>query len=287
MSDFSGPGHRTFLSLDWEVVWSRLRRKSYNDPYGVQIVKYATIVASGLFLLLSSALGQDAGKKGGDPTDGMEILRKADAAVKKIKLVQYKATARGLGADEGRSPTTEGTAALSGWENRGPAKYRYEVKVKQPASDEVAEYTAGCDGDITYLIDPAKKIAYADIDPAVLGSSARMVRAISVGKLVDPDGFADELKAEKIELAGSTKIDDVECFELHITYDGRGGEGTFAIAKTDFLPRRIVRYFQRPDGEKRGREVVLSEVKINPNIDKDPFTLTVPEGFTKTDDFAP
>ncbi len=250
-------------------------------------MKYAAMAALGLFLLLSATAAQDAAKNGVEQSEGLEILKKADAAVKKLKLVQYSATARALGAEEGRSPTTEGKAVLSGWENRGPAKYRYEVKVKQPGSDEITEYTAGCDGDNTYLIDPAKKIAYVDMDPAVLGSAARTVRAISVGKLVDPDGFADELKAEKIELKGTTTVDNVECFELHITYDGRGGEGTYAIAKSDFIPRRIIRLFQRPDGEKRGREVVLTNVKINPNVDKDPFALAVPEGFTKTDDFAP
>lgn len=250
-------------------------------------MKNTMIVTLGLLFFLSSAAAQVATKKDGELTDGMEILKKADAAIKSVRLVQYKAAARGLGVDETRSPTTEGRAVLSGWQNLGPAKYRYEVKVRPPKSEDVQEYTAGSDGDITYLIDPAKKMVYADMDPAVLGSAGRMVRAISVGKLVNPEGFADELKAEKIELKGSTKVEEIDCYEVQITLGGDRGESTWAIAKTDFLPRRIVRTFPRPNGEKGGREVVLTDVKINSNPDKDPFALTVPEGFTKTDDFAP
>jgi len=246
------------------------------------------MVAQGLaLLLLSSAVAQDAGKKDEELTSGLEILKKADAAVKSLRLVQYKATARGLGADEARSPIAEGKAVLSGWQNLGPAKYRYEVKVKRPGSDEATEYTAGCDGDNTYLIDPGKKIVYVDMDPAVLGSAARLVRTISVGKLVNPEGFADELKAEKIELNGSTKVDDLDCYQVHVTYGAESGDGTWSIAKTDFLPRRIIRNFPRPNGEKGGREVVLADVKTNPPLDKDPFLLIVPEGYTKTDEFAP
>ncbi len=250
-------------------------------------MKYSATVGLGLSLLLSSAVAQDPGKKDGELPDAMKILKKADEAAKALKAVQYKASAKGLGVDESRMAAAEGKALLSGWQNLGPAKYKYEVKVKRPGSEDVSEYTAGCDGDNTYLIDPAKKMVYADMDPAVLGSAARMVRAISVGKLVNPDGFADELKAEKVELKGSTKVGDVDCYEIHVAHGGDSGEATWAIAKTDFLPRRIERSFPRPNGERGGRLVTLTDLVANPKLDNDAFKLTLPEGFTKTDDFAP
>lgn len=238
-------------------------------------------------LWTAACFGQTAPPKSAELTDPRAILQKADAAVKQVKIAQYKATAKGLGADEARMPLTEGTAVLSGWQNLAPAKYRYEVKVKRSGSEEVTEYIAGCDGDITYLIDPAKKMVYADMDPAVLGSASRTVRGVSVGKLVNPDGFADELKADKIELKGSTTVGGVDCYEIAIDFGEDGGEGVWAIGKADFLPRRTTRTFPRPGGEKGGRELTLTDLVVNGKTDKDPFALTVPEGFSKTDEFAP
>ena len=240
-----------------------------------------------LLTLVGVVAAQNAPKKEAELSDPREILQKADAAVKHIKVVQYKATAKGLGADEARMPATEGTAVLSGWQNLSPAKYRYEVKVKRPGSEEVTEYIAGCDGDVTYLIDPAKKMVYADMDPAVLGSASRAVRGVSVGKLVNPDGFADELKAEKMELKGSATVGGVDCYEIAIDFGKDVGEAIWAISKSDFLPRRTVRTAPRPGGEKGGRELTMTDLVVNPKADKNPFALTVPEGFTKTDEFAP
>jgi outer membrane lipoprotein-sorting protein len=36
-----------------------------------------------------------------------------------------------------------------------------------------------------------------------------------------------------------------------------------------------------------GFSMVLSNLAVNPVLEKDPFQLVVPEGYTKTDEFAP
>jgi hypothetical protein len=221
-----------------------------------------------------------------DLTDARQVLLKADAAVKGVQVAHYQAKARGVGVDEARMPASEGTALLSGWQSLAPLRYRYSVKLKRAGSEEVTEYIAGSDGDVTYLIDPAKKMVYADMDPAVLGSAARQVRGISLGKLVNPDGFADELKAEKLELKGSTKVEGVDCYEILVTL-GENNEVTWWIAKSDFLPRRTLRSVQRPNGERGGRELTVSNLVVNSPNERYSFALVVPEGFTKTDEFAP
>jgi len=238
----------------------------------------------------STVLAQDASKKDAELTDAKEILKRADAAAKGVKVIKYHATAKGVGADEARMPAVEGSAIFGGWVGLGPAKYRYEVKVKRPGSSDVVEYVAGSDGDIVYLIDSAKKTVYADIDPAVLGSNGRPIRSILVGKIVNPDAFKDELKAEKVELKGTTKVGDHECYEVLVNYGEDAGEGLWALSKTDFLPRRVERTFPQANGEKGGRLVTLTNVVVNPKppLDGvDPFTLVVPAGFKKTDEFAP
>jgi len=36
-----------------------------------------------------------------------------------------------------------------------------------------------------------------------------------------------------------------------------------------------------------GFSIVLTDFRVNPKLDKDPYQLTVPDGYTKTDEFAP
>ncbi len=250
-------------------------------------MNYATSFVLGLCLVFASAAAQDAGKKDGELTDAMEILKKADAAAKAIKVVQYKAVAKGLGADEARLPTVEGTAIMSGWLGFGPEKYFYDVKVQRPGSADAAEYSAGSDGNLVFFVDPSKKTAYEDIDPAVLGSNARVIASIAVRKLLNPEAFADEMKAEKVELKGTAKIGDQECYEVHVHYGKDAGDGAWFLAKKDFLPRRVERTFPTQGGEMGGRQTTLSDLVVNPALEKDAFKLKLPEGFTKTDDFAP
>src|SRR3989304_9814773 len=125
----------------------------------------------------------------------------------------------------------EGTAVMSGWLNSAPQKFRYEVKVQRSGSTEILEYTAGSDGNMVYLVDPSKKIAYEDIDPAVLGSNARVVGSVAVRKLLNPQAFADEIKAEKVEFKGVSKIGDQDCYEVHVHYGKEGGDGVWFFSK--------------------------------------------------------
>jgi len=244
-----------------------------------------------LALLLSSiAFAQDAPKKEADLTDGKEILKRADAAAKAVRVIKYTAVAKGLGADEPRRPTVEGSAIFGGWLSGGPAKYRFDVKVKKPGATDVSEYTAGTDGEIVYLVDSSAKTVYADMDPAVLGGSGRFARSILVGKIVDPDAFKDELAAEKVELKGTISVEGHDCYQVNVDFGPDRGEVIWYLSKSDFLPRKTERIFPQPNGEKGGRTVTLSNVVANPKPPADgtdPFALVVPEGFKKTDDFAP
>ena len=250
-------------------------------------MKNAARVVLGMTLFFSSAAAQEPGKKDGELTDGLEILKKADAAAKTLKAVQYKAAAKGLGADEARLPKVEGTAVMSGWSNSMPQNYRYEVKVQRPGSSEIVEYTAGSDGNMVFLIDPSKKIAYEDIDPAVLGSNARVVGSVAVRKLLSPEAFADEIKAEKVELKGEAKIGGQDCYEVNVHYGKDRGDGLWFFSKSDFLPRRLDRTFPTRSGEPGGRQTILTDLVANPMLDQATFKLSLPEGFIKTDDFAP
>jgi len=237
--------------------------------------------------VVSTAAAQNAGAPSGDLTDPVEILKKADAACKAAKFVQYTASFKGLNAEEARAPKVSGTVVLSGWANGRPEKWRYDLKIERPGSSDVSEATAGSDGKTFFVIDPKTKKAYEDIDPAVLGSTGRAVRGVTMAEFVHNEPFSDEINGEKQELKGVTKVGDEDCYEVLVKYKAQAQEATWFFSKKDFLPRRVDRVFTNQAGEKGGSQLIVTKLTVGPKFDNDPFKLVVPEGFTKTDDFAP
>jgi len=242
-----------------------------------------------LFLGMFAALafGQDAAKKPGDLTDAVEILKKADAACKAVDFIQYTANVKGEGAAEKFVPKASGTAVLKDWGKNGPAQYRFEAKIEKPGSSDVAEVTVGSDGKTYFLIDAKEKKVYEDVDPTVVGTAGRGAGMLTMAEFVHPEPFSDEIKGFKQELKDSAKIGDEDCYQVHVTYTDGGQEAAWYFSKKDFLPRRVDRFRKMPTGETGSTSLVVTKLTVDPKIDKDPFKLVVPEGFTKIDDFAP
>ncbi len=240
----------------------------------------------GMFVAL--AVGQDHPTKSADLTEPVEILKKADAACKAVEFIQFTASVEGSGAAESRVGKASGTVTLKGRKSGGgPEQGRYEAKLQSPGSSDVTEVTVGSDGKTYFLIDAKAKKVYEDIDPAVVGTAGRNVRALTMGEYFHPEPYSDEINGKKQELKGTTKVGDEDCYEVNVEYSQPGVEATWFFSKKDFLPRRVDRRFQTPTGEKGGTQLIVTKLTLNPKIDKDPFKLVVPEGFTKIDDFAP
>jgi outer membrane lipoprotein-sorting protein len=45
--------------------------------------------------------------------------------------------------------------------------------------------------------------------------------------------------------------------------------------------------FKTPDGKDGGRQYFVSDLEIDPKLDKDTFKINVPDGYETVDDFAP
>lgn len=224
----------------------------------------------------------------GELTDATEILRKADDASKAVDSIKYTAKTKGLGADEAKIPVVEGTVYLHGYKSGRPEKVRYEAKVTVPESAEVREFIMGNDGNEYFLIDPSKKIAYVDIDPAVVGSAGRMVGGLTMMEYVHDTPFSDEINGKIKELKGSEKVGTEDTYHIYVQYSQEGQEADWYFSKKDFLPRRVDRKFaaqgDRPAG---GRQLIVTSLTVAPKSEKDPFKFDLPEGYTKSDDFAP
>jgi outer membrane lipoprotein-sorting protein len=221
-------------------------------------------------------------------TDPTEILKKADEACKAVDSVKYTATFKGMGAGEAKEPKAEGTVYLFGFKNNSFEKARFEAKVTPPGSTEAKEVIMGTNGNEYYLIDPSKKIAYVDIDPAVLGGTGRMAGVLTMGEYVHDRPFSDEINAEKKEFKGSEKIGSEDTYHVWVNYGQQNQEADWYFSKKDFLPRRVDRKLaSQSGGEPRGSRLLVTSLTVAPKPEKDPFKFELPEGYTKSDDFAP
>jgi outer membrane lipoprotein-sorting protein len=232
-------------------------------------------------------LAQEA-RSAAELTDPTEILKKADEASKAVNYVSYTATAKGTGADEKKTPKAEGQVWLFGYKNNRPEKVRFEAKVTPPDGGPARNVIMGNDGDEYFVLDAEKKLAYVDIDPAVTGSSGRMVGRLTMLEYVHETPFSDEINGKEKVLKGSEKVGSEECYHVHVKYDQEGQEADWYFSKKDFLPRRVDRKFiSRDGGEPGGQQLIVTSLTVDPKSDKDPFKFELPEGYTKSDDFAP
>ncbi len=240
-----------------------------------------------LWCCVSPAWATESASSAGKLSDPVEILKRAQEAVRQVKAVRFSFVRQGILSDEGKSPRIEGTSVYSGWAQTWVQKFRVDAKVTRPGEPEPTEVVAGSDGNVVYLVDAKNKKVYADMDPAVLGAKMRFVRQSMMMYYVNPEAFEEEKKSAVKELKGMTRVGDEECYELRVGRAGGEGSSTWFLSARDFLPRRLELTFPAREGQMGGFSMVLSNLSVNPKFDKDPFQLAVPEGYTKTDEFAP
>ena len=246
-------------------------------------------VAAGTVVGQTGAAAGEASEKKAEPSEGLKILQKTAAALEKVKSVRYQAQYQGTGWVKQYVADVEGSAMLGEPSEHDIARFRCEVKLTPPKAEEPLELTAGSDGDLFYMIDPKTKTAYVDMDDAVLGSQGRNVQRVLMREFVAKEPLAEDLKAEKVELKGTAKVGDEDCHEIHVTRS-ESQQVVWFVSKKDGLPRRVDRIYQNrqdPEGDAGTTQLVLSNVVVDKTFQMAPFKVTVPAGFTKTDDFAP
>jgi outer membrane lipoprotein-sorting protein len=73
---------------------------------------------------------------------------------------------------------------------------------------------------------------------------------------------------------------------VRVVYTGGAGETIWYFSTKDYLPRRRVRPFTSPQGAGTF-EYVLTDLEVSPKVEDSLFTLNLPEGYERIDDFAP
>ena len=233
-------------------------------------------------LLVGGVLAEEPEK-----IEALDILKKADAATKDVKLVRYYAVHEVTGWLTSRMVSGQGTAVIGGKCTRRPKQYCYDVKFQLPDSEATRTVTVGSDGKLYWLIDPSEELVYSAENERVAGSDAIDARTIAMTEFCHPNPFQDEINGDKAELKGTTKIGDEECYEIHVVYANSQGEATWFFSKNDFLPRRVDRFITGPSGDKGVSKLTLTNLVVDPKSPEDPFKLVVPEGYGKSDKFMP
>jgi len=246
-----------------------------------------SVCVLGLAVFGASVWAQDA-SKAAKLTDPVEILKKADEASKPVKSYRYTASFEALFGDAERLPKVTGKLTAVPPVEKKPPQFRCEAKVTKPGSSDVEDVTTGCDGDNFFVIDAKNKKVYVDVDPAVLGSFRRTAGALRMAEYGHATPFSDEINGKKQEFKGMEKVGDEECYHVFVEYSQAGLEADWYFSAKDFLPRRVDRAGTDPtSGKKGGGKLIVTGLELNPKVDEKTFKLSVPEGYTKVDDFAP
>ena len=241
----------------------------------------------GLCLVPATIRAQD--KKGG-LTDPVEILKKVDVTCKAVKSVKYDLVFERTAWSRSPAVKLKGSVIMVGpLINGQPTKYFVDVETTQGDSAEVQRITSGCDGEVFYVVDHQNKKAYEDIDAAVIGSFGRYLRPTPMIEFLHETPYSDEINGKSRELKGFKEINGVDCYEIHVVYTAENAPPTiWFFGKEDFLPRcRVDEVMVEQGPEKFTQKRILANVVADPKLPAGIFKLKLPEGYTKTDDFAP
>ena len=232
-----------------------------------------------------SLLVADEPPKQTTSSEAVEFAKKIADALRNAKVVTYKATYTPSGWVAKRVPTVEGSATVGDQSKHKIEAFAVNVKMRKAGSEDVVEMAAGSDGNEYYLIDSKAKVCYKDLDPAVLGSQGRNVQRIVLRDFAALEPLADVLKGGEIELRDEVKVGSDECREIFMKFPDTGAM-IWAVSKKDFLPRKVTRIVKGEEGEAT-TELLISDLVVNPQFIRNPFEMICPEGFKKTDEFAP
>ena len=266
------------------------------------MIRRFALTTSILALSVSGAFGQDPI---GRLTNPIEILKRADAASKAIRIAQYEAKAFAHNAGKKPRPIAEGKVVIQGFKAHAPERFKISGKFRMPDSEDPHHFTTessedeqhltiGSDAIDFYLLDWKTKKAYVDFDPGVTGPRGQLGQSIVMAEYVHPTPFSDELKGTEQRLVGTTMVGDEECYEVVVHTDMSGWQHApvsqvahWFFSTKDFLPRRVDRLFTRGGQPRGGTSLVVTSLKLDPVNAEKLFRFHLPDGFARIDDFAP
>ncbi len=246
-----------------------------------------------LLILSSPCAAQDAmadavPTKSPEHIRAVELMKKVDAATKAVKSAHYTAKSEATSWLKSRVPSLEGEGWMVGATKNTPAKFRFDAKVRNKVGDVPHQLRLASDGNVFHLIRYNEKKVHEDIDPSVMGSEGRLVQRLAMREYTHATPFNDEINGDVVELKGYERVGNEDCHVVHVIYNRGRGEANWYVSKKDLLPRRVDRIITNQTTQEKGKQIlIITNLIVNTPINEDIFKTHVPEGFEKTDEFAP
>lgn len=247
---------------------------------------HRTILPALLLFLPLAALADEKGPDAQAP-DPKQIVQNAADAIKKLKVVSYDIEYKVTGFFAYFLPNVSGPIVMGKEAPDGAKRFYCKVKIQKGDSADAAEVTAGADGTTYYLIDHAAKTVYADIDPNVMGKHRDGIDFTVPREFGMARPFEDALKGDEFRFERDEKVDGHDCWVVFFQSSPMFPAVEWYFSKSDFLPRRVRFATKDPEGNEGAGQATIKNLKVDPKLEKDPFALVVPEGYKRTDEFAP
>ena len=233
------------------------------------------------------ALAEEAETPSARSAEAVEILKKADTAIKAVKGIRFESTVEPTGAAKRFVAPASGHGHMVGFNGRTPDKFYGKVTSVRLGTDEKVKVEGGGDGDTYFLIDHINRKGYEDMDPGVMGASGRTLQGIGMIEFVHDRPFDDELSADTVELLEDETVGQEPCHRVRVVYANNQGESIWSFSKNDHLPRKRIRVRRGPQGEEGGIVITITELELDPKVDPGDYKMKLPEGYEQIDDFAP
>jgi peroxiredoxin len=132
------------------------------------------------------------------------------------------------------------------------------------------------DGQIVSWINHEKKTVFEKYARSAKDTQITAADTSWIKQLADPQPFATELAAPKATLEGTANADGTPCEIVVVDFGENKPKLRWFFAATDHLPRRLERgigTFQTT--------YEITDLKVNPELPADRFTLATPEGYKR------
>lgn len=240
--------------------------------------------------LVALAATANAGQATAPKTEkARQIVRAADAAMRKIEAFSYTARTEGIGLYGARAPIGEAVVTLL----KNPQDKAFPVKVVsrgtywRPGMADPVSFNVAFDGKTFRSLNQADKVMIqGNPDNHEWMAMIPGFYMFLPREFTDPAPFETESNAPAVDLPvvdlrGQVVVGGVLCNAIYFEYGPKYGnyKSQWYFGVEDNLPRRVEHLFE--NGGRFGATVLtLSDLNIHPRLSGSSFVLQTPSGFT-------
>lgn len=213
----------------------------------------------------------------GDTPDARAILQQAQAALRAVSAITYEGEGQTGGVLAAHVPTIRGRVTLASPAGSELPRLYAEVELTPPAPRPPVKARIASDGQQVTLVDHTQKV-YVNRPLPAGALLLNNVTALLIREFTAQDPFQRELEATSLEHNGAEKVGDTECDVIQVVFPEGAGEARWYIARSDHLPRRVVRIIETPRGQAT-ITTTLTRLELNPELSPDLFRLEKPQDF--------